>query len=38
MMILKRVAFGTFNNQAAAEEVAFKARAAGLEATVMRGR
>jgi hypothetical protein len=38
MMTLERVAFGSFKNQAAAEEVAFKARAAGLEATVMRGR
>jgi cell division septation protein DedD len=38
MMTLERVTFGSFNNRAAAEEVAVKARAAGLEATVMRGR
>jgi hypothetical protein len=38
MMTLERVTFGSFNNRAAAREVAVKARAAGLEATVMRGR
>jgi hypothetical protein len=38
MMTFKRVAFGSFNSRGAAEEVAFKARAAGLEVMVMRGR
>jgi cell division protein FtsN len=38
MMTLKRVIFGSFNNQEAAEDVAFRARAAGLEALVMRER
>jgi uncharacterized protein (DUF2141 family) len=38
MMSLKRVIFGSFNNQEAAEDVAFRARAAGLEALVMRER